>query len=73
MKPEMARKLAIRMSQILERYDYYGYKDLLYDYDDSEELMLEDLVGQILSRPEIVFDGMLNTMEQMLSDIEMGC
>ena len=69
MKPEIARKLAIRMSQIMERYDKYAYADTLLDYDNSEELMLEDLVGQIESRPEIVFEGMLNTMEQMLDEM----
>lgn len=70
MKPEIARKLAIRMSEIMERYDQYAYADTLMDYDDSEELMLEDLVGQIESRPDIVFDGMLRTMEQMLDELE---
>ena len=70
MKPEIARSLAIRMSQIMERYDHYAYADTLMDYDDSEELMLEDLVGQIESRPDIVFDGMLRTMEQMLDELK---
>ena len=70
MKPEMARKLAVRMSQVMERYDHWGYQDLLGDYEDSEELMLEELMMQMSNTPEIVFSGMLDTMEQMLDDIE---
>ena len=70
MKPEMARKLAIRMSQIMDRYDHYEYVGTLMDYDGYEDLMLDDLVGQIESRPELVFDGILNTMEQMLNELK---
>ena len=71
MKQEMARKLAIHIAQIMERYDHWGYADALGDYEDSEELFLEDLVGQILTNPEKVIGDLLDTMDAMLEDMEV--
>jgi len=71
MKPEMARKLAIHIAQVMENYDHWSYYDALGDYDDSEELFLEDLVGQILTNPEKVIGDLLDTMDAMLEDMEV--
>ena len=71
MKAETARKLAIRQSQIMERYDYWSYADLLADFDNNEELMLEYIVRQTLEYPEMIISGMLDTMECMLDEMEV--
>ena len=69
MKAEMARKLAIRQSQIMERYDHWSYADLLADFDNNEELMLEYLVKQTIECPELIISGMLDTMECMVDEL----
>ena len=71
MKPKIARSLAIHIAQVMERYDHWGYYDALGDYDDSEELFLEDLVGQILTNPEKVIGDLLDTMDAMMEDLEL--
>lgn len=70
MKAETARKLAVRQAQTMERYDHWAYADLLADFDNNEELLLEYLVKQTQDCPEIIIDGILNTMEQMLEELE---
>ena len=66
MKPEKARELAIRLNDVMQDWDTYGYADVLADYDNNEELLLEDLAGQIASAPEIVMDNMLQVMNGMI-------
>lgn len=70
MKVETARKLAIRQAQTMERYDHWAYADLLADFDNNEELLLEYLAGQTLNYPDMIISGMLDTMEQMLEELE---
>lgn len=70
MKPEIARQLAIRESEITARYNFFGWSDILSDYGDNEELMLEALTKQTLEYPEIVISGLLDAMEVMLDELE---
>ena len=69
MKPEFARGLAVRLNDIMKDWDTYGYADTLDEYEDSEELLLEDLTVQILNYPETVIDNMLQVMNDMLDYI----
>lgn len=71
MNAEMARKLAVRQAQTMERYDHWSYADVLADFDNNEELLLEYLAKQTQECPEVIIDGMLNTMEQMLEEMEV--
>lgn len=70
MKEVDARRLAVRMSQVMERYDHWSYADLLADFDNNEELLLEYQAKMILENPDMVFDGMLDTMEKMIEEME---
>ena len=70
---KVAKGLAVRIADLLKRYDDYGYKDMLGDYNDSEDIMLEDLVGQLCSKPERVMHEVLNVLEAVIEDyIEVG-
>ena len=71
MKPEIARALAIRISSLYERWDPYGYADTVADYDNNEEYLLEDSVGELMTHPEIVINYLLETMECMLDEMEV--
>ena len=71
MKPEIARGLAIRISQIAERWDHWGYADTLADYDNNEELLLEQSVKDLTEEPEVVISYLLETMECMLDGLDM--
>lgn len=68
-KAEEARKLAIRLAEVMQDWDAYEYANTLADYDNNEELLLEDLEGRIASSPESVMDEMLQVMNNMLDCI----
>ena len=69
MKPEIARSLALRLSQTMERWDPYGYADTVADYDNNEELLLEQTVKELTEMPEVVINYLLETMECMLDEM----
>ena len=70
MKESEARGLAVRTVQLMERLDHWNYADLLADFDNNEELLLECQAKMIKEKPEIVFSGLLTTMEKMLEEME---
>jgi len=69
MKDANARKLAIRLNDIMQDWDIYNYADVLDQYDNNEELLLEDLAQQITNTPEVVMNNMLDVMNSMLDCI----
>lgn len=70
MKDVDARKLAIRLNDVMQDWDTYNYADVLADqYDNNEELLLEDLVQQIMNTPETVMNNMLDVMNSMMDCI----
>ncbi len=66
MKPEIARILALRISQMMEILDPYSYADVVADYDNNEEVLLEHTVKEISETPEVVISYLLDTMDSML-------
>jgi len=71
MKPEIARGLACRISALMERWDPYGYADAVADYDNNEELLLEQNMKELSETPEIVISYLLETMECMLDKMDL--
>ena len=71
MRIEHARALTIRISQIMERWDPWSYADMIADFGDSEEHMLEYQVNELMNNPVHVIEGLLDTMECMLEKMEM--
>lgn len=58
-----ARKLAIRLLDFQENHDLYGYLDLLGDFDNNVDLVLEHIFNNIKNRPEDVIDHLLTILE----------
>ena len=71
MKPEIARGLACRISSVMERWDPYGYADTVADFDNNEELLLEQNMRELSEVPEVVINYLLETMECMLDKMDM--
>jgi hypothetical protein len=70
-KEAEARAIAIRQMQLMDRYDHWSYADFIADFDNNEELAAEYVVKQIMENPYSMFDGLLDTMEQMLEELEV--
>lgn len=60
-----ARELAIRISQFYENDDPWSYADVLADFDNNEELVLECTTAQLVDCPELVIEYLLDTLENM--------
>lgn len=69
MKPEIAKRLAIRIAETMERWDPYSYADTVADYDNNEVLLLEQTVKDLTETPEVVINYLLETMDCMLDEM----
>lgn len=66
MTDAQARALALRITMFYADFDPFGYSDTLKDFDDNEELLLENSAKEIKEHPEVVIDHLLETMEANL-------
>ena len=71
MTEAQANSLSIRISQIMDRWDPWGYADTLADFDNNEELVLEYQAKALQEHPAMVIDSLLETMECMLEKLEL--
>lgn len=63
MSDEQARALAIRINMFYANHDPWSFADTLADFDNNEELLLEQTFKDLQENPDVIIDHLLEILE----------
>lgn len=63
MSDQDARRLALQINEVYQDRDPYEYANILADFDNNEELLLEDIFNTLKTSPEVIIKGLLTAIE----------
>lgn len=63
-----ARRIALQVNEFYKNSDPYNYADALEEFDNNEELLLEDTLNTLMNNPGLIITELLTYIENYQED-----